>query len=185
MGRLLVVGCVVMASLGVTSADAASRGTQTCRAKALALTFTLPSDWLCQIGGAPPKPRYGGVAPGGPVLLYVYTDNAAPNKPISWYAPRLIALVKQGYAHSGTNLAVTSTSTNVGNALPAVRVTASYDGIWLEGAGQRGRITHVMYFFVRGGRLYEFDYHGVSPWVIKDLPVFTASAKSIRFLNAA
>ena len=42
-----------------------------------------------------------------------------------------------------------------------------------------------MYFFVRNGLLYEFDYSGVTPWVTKDLPNFTSSAKSIRFVQTA
>src|SRR6266550_2954849 len=64
MGRLLVLGCVVLAvTVAPTTGIAAAHHTQTCHAKALAVTFTLPSDWLCAEGAPGSSIRYAGIAP--------------------------------------------------------------------------------------------------------------------------
>jgi hypothetical protein len=81
-------------------------------------------------------------------------------------------------------LTVTSTSSELASGLLALRFQASYHGLWLRGAGETGRITHVIYFFQQGGLLYEFDYSSITPWAAELLPVFNASAKSIRFAAA-
>jgi hypothetical protein len=188
MARLgvLVVCCFVVA--GATrpmSGHSAVPSTQTCKASNLGLTFTLPSDWACENGGAPPAPRYAGVAPGRTAQLEVSTAQTTSSAPLSVYANKLVEAVRRQYAHAGTGLAITSTNTKVDSTVPALRVSASYQGVWLQGAGERGQITHLIYFVLRGGVLFAFDYSAVTPWATKDIPAFMASARSIHFVSVA
>jgi hypothetical protein len=73
----------------------------------------------------------------------------------------------------------------VGTVVSALRISASYQGVWLQGAGERGQITHLIYFVLRGGVLFEFDYSAVTPWATKDIPAFVASAQSVHFVTVA
>src|SRR5258708_15841823 len=166
MGRLrvLVVCCFVVAgATGPTSGHSAGRSTQTCKASSLGFTFSLPSDWVCEGGGPAPAPRYTGVAPGQTAQLEVSTAKTTSSAPLSAYANKLVEAVRRQYAHAGTGLAVTSTNTKVGSTVPALRVSASYQGVWLQGAGERGQITHLIYFVLRGCVLFPFHYIPLTP----------------------
>ena len=95
----------------------------------------LPSDWACEKGGTGSGPRYAGDAPGQTAHLDAYAAKTGSNAPLSAYAPQLLASMRQHHAHAGTGLTVRSSTTKVGNAVPALRLSAGYHGVWLQGAG--------------------------------------------------
>jgi len=181
MGRLLVLGCVVLAvTVASTTGIAAAPHTQTCHAKALAVTFTLPSDWLCAEGAPGSSIRYAGIAPAKTAQLTIFAEKE-PGVTLTAYARYILATIKQDYTRRQLKATVTATRTKVGNAAPAFRITATYHGVWRVSGGQVGQITHIMYFFFHRGIGYEFDYGSVTPWITKDLPIFMESATSIQF----
>jgi hypothetical protein len=188
--RLLIPAtcCVLVASVG--NAHAGVPTTQTCRGIGLGISFVMPSDWSC---GCQPgaivsghNPVCGSEAPGNVAQLNVYARKTASTVDLSRSSPLIVASFRQDLARTGgSGVTVASSRTTVGSGTPALHVAGSYNGFWLQGAGQQGRIWHVQYYFSHGGLFYEFDYAGVTPWVTKYLRVFATSAKSIRFVTVA
>jgi len=178
------VVCAMLVALGAaaTCARAATPRTQRCRAVALKLTFTLPSDWAC-IRSTANGVRFAGQAPSRVGLLEVYSAGTPPGGSLVTYAEQLVGVVRRDFTGKGAHLKIASTSTRIAS-VPALLFTVHYDGRWLEGAGQEGEIVHLIYFFHRKGVLYEFDYSSVTPWATKYVPAFDASAKSVRFVSS-
>jgi hypothetical protein len=173
----LLIACLVASATSVQAP--AALASQTCNAASLGLTFHLPSDWACAVGGRTGV-RYGALAPGRVAELRVYTTTVPGGVQIARYSVSLVAGVRQQYSRAGSGLSIQTARTTIGSGVPAFLITVSYHGVWMEGAGEEGTIKHVIYFFVRRNLLFEFDYSGVTPWVKKDAQIFTNSAKSIR-----
>ena len=87
--------------------------------------------------------------------------------------------MREQYLKADPHATFATRHTTVGSSLAALQLTVHYRGVWTAGVGD---ITHVIYIFVHGGVLYDFDYMAVAPHTAKYLPVFTGSAASIRFL---
>jgi hypothetical protein len=177
----LAVGLAVPPS----AASGAIPTAQTCKPANLPFTFVLPADWSCEgappYGNVMPDAKAGGMAPGFAVQLNIYAAKTRASEPVSRYASSLLAAIQKQFTHA-PNLAISHVSTTVGASLSAVLITVSYRGASLQGAGT---ISHVDYFFIVGGYLYEFDYSGVKQWVTKEIRAIKASARSIHFAITA
>jgi len=180
VGRLGLVStvCVVAASVAATATGRVPT-TQTFTPKGLGLSFAMPSDWAGSSGG-PSGLRFSVAAPGRVANLSVYTGPTASS--LAVLKPRLVTLVRGEFAGSDPHTSLTQRTTMVGSSVPALVLTVRYHGVWTT---KVGRITHVMYLFVRGGTLYDFDFSAVDPWTQKELPIFAASARSIEFPPSA
>jgi hypothetical protein len=164
-----------------SAANSAVPTAQTCRPASLPLTFVLPADWSCEgappFGDVTPGAKAGGVAPGYVVQLNIYEVKAPESQTISGLTPGLLAAVRREFTNA-PNLVVAHASTKVGVSFPALLITVSYRGASLQGPST---ISHVEYFFIADGELYEFDYSGSKQWVTKGIGSIRASARSIHF----
>jgi len=141
------------------------------------LSFTIPSDWGGANGSGGSGARFEGSGPSRIATLSIYTTKSAAS--LSAVSPRVEAIVREQYLKADPHATFAARRTTVGSSLAALQLTVHYRGVWTAGVGD---ITHVIYIFVRGGVLYDFDYMAVAPHTAKYLPVFTGSAASIRFL---
>jgi hypothetical protein len=141
------------------------------------LSFTLPSDWAGARGSVSGSgPRFEGDGPSRIATLSIYTAKSAP---LSVVAPRIETIVRQQFVKADPHATFAARHTTVGSSLAALQMTVHYHGVWTGGVGD---LTHVIYVFVHGGVLFDFDYMAVAPHTAKYLSVFTGSAASIRFL---
>jgi hypothetical protein len=151
---------------------------QTCKIKSVGLSITLPSDWACVNGGSTSSaPRLSVDAPGRVSHLDIFATNTTSS--LSTLTPRIETITRQQFSHTGSHVSFTTTSSTVGTAIPALRMTARYRGPWVADVRE---ITHVFYFFVHDGMFFELDYSAADPWTKTESPVFGRSAASIRFL---
>jgi hypothetical protein len=155
-------------------------GTHTYKPAGLGLSFVLPSDWAGAKGTGAAGSRFEGTGPGSVATLRISTAKTAAS--LSALGPQLRSAVRQQSTKADPQASLTTRSKTIDSSVPALQITVRYHGLWRSGVDD---LTHVIYFFVHGGALYEFDYMAVDPWTSKYLPSFVASAKSIRFLQVA
>jgi hypothetical protein len=163
------VGVLCVAAYAVTVAQAAVPLTRTYNATGLGLSLALPSDWGAGATGVTSGagPRFEGVGPASTGTLIVYTMRGAA--PLSSVASAAEATIRLRYTAADPHASITTERTTIGSSLPAVKITASYHGLWADGVGE---ITHVVYFFESAGVVYEFDFMAVAPFTAKYLPAF-------------
>jgi hypothetical protein len=146
----------------------------------LGLSFTLPSDWAGTGGTGASGARFEGFGPASVATLSVFTHATAQS--LSELRPQLLATAREQTTLADAHASLVTHTTKVGASVPALQISVRYHGPWANGVGN---ITVLMYFFVQGGVLYEFDYTAVAPWTARYLPKIAASAKSIHFLQIA
>jgi hypothetical protein len=179
-------GWLLWLAVGIAAAPSAASAavptTQTCSPANLPLTYVLPADWSCE--GAPPNgnvasdAKAGGMAPGFVVQLNIYAARFSGGGTVTRDASRLVATVRQEFAQI-PGVRISHTSTTVGAAsYPAVLVGVSYRGLSFQGVEA---MTHLDYFFVARGDIYELDFTGATKWIAKEMSAIKACARSIRF----